>query len=96
MGLSGTSCGDLMGLLGGSWVFLEALGGVLGASWRGLGISWEPLGHLFGALGSLLGCSWGALADSSGALEVIFENLYGEEGALGCENVKIIKIRQVV
>ena len=61
-------------------MLLEPLGMLLDCSGDALGVSWvclEPLGLL-------LGCSWGALADSSGVLEVIFENLYGEEGALRC------------
>ena len=41
------------------------------------------LGDVLGPLRVLLDCSWGPLGGCSGALGIIFENLYGEQGALG-------------
>ena len=80
--------GRVLGML--SWCSWCPLGPpemFLGRSWNLLGCSWTALGMLLGSPGyvlNLLGCSWGALANSSGAFEVTFENLYGEEGALRC------------
>ena len=66
-------------LLGGSWGLLQRLGrllgplrslsgasgGILGASWRPLGVSLWPFGardELVGSRGGLFGASWGGLA----------------------------------
>jgi hypothetical protein len=58
----------------------------LGCSWSPREASWGALGVLLGPfslLRALLGSSWGALGAYRGAPEANFENLYGEEGALG-------------
>ena len=74
----------LGGFRGGSWVLLEALGGLLGSSWGPLGGSWGPHGGVLGGpgasrgrLGSLLGASWGALGTIffGDEIEVDFQEL---------------------